>query len=165
MGTYNKQHLKDTNTETVVKFVGNIDATGPALDGANNTLVVSYLKGSKDTGGALRSSNTGGTVLPFYGVKIQAVEWSTNTTVQLVWRGSSANATALALSGTGRIDFAKSGAVIPWNATGTGANTGELFVDAPGVATGNYTIVVTVRKDPEHFDKGALTDRAYFSNP
>lgn len=171
MSSYTKQVLKDTTTETVIKFVGIIDAGGqPTADGPNTTLIVSSLRSALDSNGALRSV-TGGAPKAFYRVYIRDVQWSlatipANSNIQLVWRGSSANSTAFNMAyGPGEFNFQESAAVVAWDAVGTGANTGELFVAANGVINGAYTIMLTIRKDPGDFDKGRLTDAAYFQNP
>lgn len=171
MSTYKTQILKDTTTETVIKFVGVIDAGGqPFTDPANTTLVVSSLKGAYDTNANLRSV-TGGAPKPFYGVNIRDVQWSLATTpansnIQLVWRGSTANSVAFNMAyGPGEFSFEESAAVVVSDAIGTGANCGELFVSANGVINGAYTIMLTVRKNPADFDRGALVDKAYFQYP
>jgi hypothetical protein len=172
MSTYTKQLLKDTTTETVIKFVGVIDAGGqPFTDPANTTLVVSNLRGAYDTNNQLRSV-TGNTPLNFYGVNIREVSWSlatnpSNSNIQLVWRGSSANSVAFNMAyGPGEFDFESSAAVVSSDAVGVAsANCGELFVSANGILNGAYTVVVTIRKNPQYFDRGALVDKSYFQNP
>lgn len=171
MATYSKQILKDTTTETIIKFVGIIDAGGqPSSDGANTTLIVSMLRGAYDTNNALRSV-TGGAPLAFYGVNVRKIDWSlatipANSNIQLVWRGSTANSVAVNMAyGPGSFEFDPSAAVISWDAVGTGANTGELFVSANGVTFGAFTVIITIRKDPRYFDKGYLVDAASFKTP
>jgi hypothetical protein len=171
MGQYSKQLLKDTTTEFTIKFTGIVDGGGPTLDGPNTTLIVSYLRGAIDTGGALRSTNVGGTVLPFYGVNVESIQYSfsstvANSSITLNWRGATSNS-VLAFLPTGQQAFElKEGlGVITWDAVGEGANSGELFIGANGVVSGAYTIIIHGRKNPAHFDRGYLVDPGSFRKP
>ena len=88
--------------------------------------------------------------------KIAKVWWNVNTSsgnagVEVLWAGSgttSANATALFLSGQGYWDLQTSGNSIPNNATLT-ANTiaaGDVLISTKGFVAGdNYTIILEIR--------------------
>lgn len=172
MSTYTKQILKDTTTETTVKFVGVIDAGGqPFSDKPNTTLIMSDLVGALDINGALRSK-TGNAALQFYNSWIRSINWSlatapANSNIQLVWRGNTTNSVAVNMAyGPGQFNFEDSAAVISFDAPNSNAaNSGELFIAANGVVVAAYTVIVNIRKDPKYFDRGALVDKAYFSNP
>jgi hypothetical protein len=171
MSDFKKQIIKDTTTETTIKFVGVIDAGGqPFTDKANTTLVMSDLKGAYDTNNQLRSV-TGGAAQPFYNSWIRSVNWSlatqpANSNIQLVWRGSVANSVAVNMAyGPGQFNFEDSAAVISYDGQGNGANSGELFIAANGIVQGAYTVIVNIRKDPAYFDRSYLTDKAYSKNP
>ena len=171
MSLYKTQIIKDTTADVTIKFTGYMEgANTPQNDGANTTLIVSMLKGAYDTNGALRSV-TGNNALPFYGVWIDKIQYNVgsltaNGSVALNWRGSTSNSVAIYLPvGQETIELNEGWGQIKWDAVGTGANTGELFVSANGVSFGSYTIIVHARKDPVHFDRGRLVDTAYFQNP
>jgi hypothetical protein len=170
MGTYVKQILKDTTTDVTVKFSGIIDASGPTTDGPNTTLIVSMLKGALDSNNALRS-NTGGAPLNFYGVNVSeiyaAVSTSVaNSAVSINWRGSASNSVMMFLpAGETTFDLTRGEGVLFSDASGTGANCGEIFISTSGVVLGAYTIIIKGRKNPAHFDRGYLTNPEYFKIP
>jgi len=179
MASFTKQVLKDTTTETVVKFIGFIDAAAnlpQTLDQANSTLAMASLRGAYDTNNALRSV-TGNAALSFYGTNIRKVNWTiaatpANAAIQLSWRGGGSNANVVAFNfcgGAGELDFTDgttAAVAITDPGVGLGANSGDLIVTAtPGLTAATYTIIVALKKDPKYFDRGALVDKAYFQNP
>ena len=136
--TVTSQTIVDvTGTKTVMKFTN-------LSDGSGETLV------TKMDASALTFMTEDATK------KIAKVWWNVNTSsgnagVEVLWAGSgttSANATALFLSGQGYWDLQTSGNSIPNNATLT-ANTspaGDVLISTKGFVAGdNYTIIIEVR--------------------
>jgi hypothetical protein len=179
-GLFSKQIIKDSTTETVVKFVGYVDsvASPPQSDGANSVLAMSSLNGAYDINNQLRSA-TGNAALGYYGTNIRKITWSVgcspaNSAIQLYWKGGGSNANVVAFNfaaGSGVLDFTDGttgGVVATPSVTilGSGANGGDLVVGGTaGLASASYTIVVALRKNPSQFDRGYLIDPSSFSNP
>lgn len=178
MSSFYKQILKDSTTETVVKFTGFIDAAanGPQTDAANTTLAMASLVGAYDTNGSLRSV-TGGAALSLYKSNVRKIVWAigsspANAAIQVLWKGGGTNANSVMLmlpAGSGQLDFTDGttgGAVSTDPSVGLGANAGDIVLaSSGGLAAGSYSIVLSLKKDPSTFDRGALVDRSYFANP
>lgn len=176
MSVFSKQTLKDSTTETVVKFLGYMDSVPPQGDAPNTSISMANLVGAYDVNMALRSV-TGNAALSLYRTTIKKLVWSVactpaNAAIQVSWKGGGANANVVAFTiaaGAGQIDFNEgvAGGVIPVDPTLlSGANAGDIITsNTAGLTSASYSIIIFLKKDPRDFDKGALVDKASFANP
>jgi hypothetical protein len=66
--------------------------------------------------------------------------------------------------GNGEYDSAGNWVTIPNNAKGTSGCKGDIAVTTRGMAANDsYTMIIELRKDNEHYQRGQLTDPAAFN--
>jgi hypothetical protein len=169
MGTYNKQILKDTTKDTIVKFTGIIDAgTTIAQDPANTSVIVKFLSGALDANGNLLAANTARGV---YKTSVKKIVYSVSCAapgvVQVNYRGNTANQVIANLGpGADKIDFEPDNCVIAYDVAANGINTancGDLFLSSNAVTAGAFTVIVHLRKDNNDFSAGQFADPVAFN--
>ena len=168
------QVLKDTNQKTVIKLTGFFD--GSSGDESNTARIqANTLYGALDANNvplrtALSKSNT---ALPYYGLSIERIWYSSNFQgtghARLSWTsGSAANTkTIIGITGQGNNEFNGQGnwISIPNLAAGTAGCTGDIGIQTYGasVANSTYNIIIELRKDNAHYSKGQFEDPAAFN--
>jgi hypothetical protein len=172
MSVFTKQVLKDSTKDTIVKFVGVIDAGGALVPSdPNATIFVSLLNGARDANGNPRVLANGAvvnTAQNYYETKVRRVYWTLGTAqangvMQLNWKGANSNSVIINMgSGVGdTMDM--EGVTIPFDANGvTSANSGDLFLSANGIVNGAYTVIVELRKTGPQYNYGLAMDRNAF---
>ena len=103
--------------------------------------------------------------LGFYGLSVYRLWYDCGAggDVTLYW-----NATTpmpiIAMNGNGEYDSAGNWVTIPNNAKGTAGCKGDIGVVTRGMAANDsYTMIIELRKDNEHYQRGQLTDPAAFN--
>lgn len=162
---YTYQVLKDTTEQAIIKLTGKFDGTGQE---ANTVRIqANTLSGALDSSKAnLLSSvaNTG--PLSYYGLTLMRV-WYTmsglNSDLEMTWTADTGK-TIMLLSGTGEYDATGQSITIPNNAAGTANCFGDIGFSTRGMAANNsYTVVMELRKDNAHYQRGQFNDPAAFN--
>jgi hypothetical protein len=161
---YTYQVIKDTTEHAVIKLTGKFDGTGQ--EDNHTRITANTLSGAMDTSKAnLLSSvaNTGS--LPFYGLSVNRLwyDCSTDGDVNLFWHADT-TAPIFILNGNGEFDGQGNWVTIPNNTKGTANSKGDIGIQTRGmIANSSYTIILELRKDNEHYQRGHLTDPAAFN--
>jgi hypothetical protein len=164
--SFSYQVVKDTTEHVVIKLTGSFDGTGQE---ANTVRIqANTLYGALDTSKAnLLSSSANTGALGFYGLSIYRVwyDCSTDGDVQLYWNAETP-APIMYLNGNGEYDAAGNWITIPNNTKGTTGSKGDIGIVTRGmVANSSYTIIMELRKDNEHYQRGQMNDPAAFNYP
>lgn len=161
---YTYQVIKDTTEHAVIKLTGSFDGTGQESNGTR--IQANTLYGALDSskGNLLVSTaNTG--ALSYYGLSIHRIWYDCSTTgdVQMYWSANTP-VTMVYLNGNGEYDGAGNWVTLPNNAAGTPGCRGDIGVVTRGmVANDSYTIIVELRKDNAHYQRGQFNDPAAFN--
>lgn len=159
------QVMKDTTEHAVIKLTGSFDGTS----GQENNVAriqANTLYGALDSSkGNLLSSvaNTG--PLSYYGLGAYRIWYDCSTTgdVKLFWNATTP-ITLMMLNGNGEYDGAGNWITIPNAAAGTPGCTGDIGITTRGMtANDSYTIIVELRKDNKHYQRGQFNDPAAFN--
>lgn len=167
---YSYQVLKDDTQHAVIKLTGEFDGSGQE----NNVyrIQANTLYGALDSSRAnLLSSvaNTG--ALSYYGLTVNRIWYDTDTAtgdVQLYWANTaSSNASdgvpLVFMQGNGEYDGAGNWITIKNPTVGVN-NNGDIAVCTRGqVANASYTIILELRKDNAHYQRGQFNDPAAFN--
>lgn len=157
------QVLKDTTEHTVVKLTGSFDGSGQEANSAR--IQANTLYGALNANTVPGLLVSGGTALPFYGLSVFRVWYDCMVTgdVQLYWKANT-DTPIMYLNGNGEYDGAGNWVTIPNNG-GAGA-TGDIGIATRGMVSGDsYTIVMELRKDNAHYQRGQFNDPAAFNYP
>ena len=164
------QTIKDSNQLTVIKLTGIFDGSGQETNTAR--IVAGSLSGALDANSKPMRSilSLSNTALPFYGLSVKRIEYhvnmptSTTGFVRLAWQGNSgSNGTIAVLNGVGSIGGEQAETITnPLSPVGGGG----IALSTIGAAAGSsYTIILELRKDNAHFDRGQFSDPAAFNYP
>jgi hypothetical protein len=162
------QVIKDTTEHAVIKLTGRFDGTNGQEDNASriaaNTLYGALDANSVPLRTALSVSNT---ALPYYGLSVNRLWYdtlnSTNADVEVFW-SSANNETLMLLSGNGEYDGAGNWVTLPNSEVGTPGCNGNIGIRTRGMGANNsYTIVLELRKDNHHYQRGQFNDPAAFN--
>ncbi len=162
--SYTSQVIKDTTESVVIKLTASFDGSGQESNTAR--IVANSLYGALATNGYPVANIHGGsanTTLGYYGLALNRLwyDCTSNGDVQLSWTADT-SATLLYLSGNGEYDGAGNWTTIPNNA-GTGRN-GNIGVTTRNMTAGDsYTMIVELRKDNAHYQRGQFNDPAAFN--
>ena len=159
------QILKDTTEHTVIKLTSvwtdDIQEDNPHRISANTL----YGALNANTNPGLLSD--GGSALPYYGLSIHRIWYDTvNASASDVCLYWNANPTIpiMYLSGNSEYDGAGNWVTIPNAAEGTSQCNGDIGIRTRGyVANTSYTIVIELRKDNAHYQRGQLTEPGAFN--
>jgi len=164
------QVLRDTTTDAVIKITGQFD--GSTGNEANNARIqANTLYGALDANSVpLRSSlSVSNTALPYYNLQVTGAQYfvsmGTSTppgSVELFWSGNTTanNATIFYLNGNGEFGSQQNPAIIN-NATNPNGNLG---INTYGVTANTaYTLIINLRKDNAHYQRGQFNDPAAFN--
>jgi hypothetical protein len=162
--SFTYQVIKDTTEHVVIKLTGSFDGTGQE----SNTIRIqaNTLYGALDSskGNLLVSAaNTG--ALSYYGLALNRLwyDCSMGGDVQLFWN---ANTTLplIIMNGNGEYDGMGNWTTIPNNTAGTAGSKGDIGVVTRGMAANDsYTMVIEMRKDNQHYQRGQFNDPAAFN--
>ena len=161
---YTYQVIKDTTEHAVIKLTAKFDGTGQ--EDEHYRIKANTLYGALDSskGNLLVSSaNTG--PLSYYGLAVNRVwyDCSTDGDVQLFWHADTA-VSCLFLNGNGEFDGMGNWTTIPNNAKGTANCSGDIGIQTRGmIANSSYTIILELRKDNAHYQRGQFNDPAAFN--
>lgn len=147
--------MADTNTRTVIRFCGEVDAVGET---ANTKISGRMLKGALATDSNNRVLvASGGTPRTNYRYTIERIFYSTNFPsggyLKLYWDGATPSTIAL-LNGTGDIDVLDNMGSINNTATTPNGNVGFTIVNP--AANGFYNVILELRKDLKDYDAGQV---------
>lgn len=167
---YSYQVLKDDTQFAVIKLTGEFDGTGQ--EDNVRRIQANTLSGAMDTSKANLLSSTANTgALPYYGLTITRCWYDSDTgagDVQLYWANSISSTAAdgvpiFLMQGSGEYDITGSWASLQ-NPTVTANNNGDIAIRTRGqVANSSYTIVLELRKDNAHYQRGQFNDPAAFN--
>jgi hypothetical protein len=162
--SFTYQVIKDTTEHVVIKLTASFDGTGQE----SNTIRIqaNTLYGALDSskGNLLVSAaNTG--ALSYYGLSLNRLwyDCAAGGDVQLFWNASTP-ATLIAMNGNGEYDGMGNWTTIPNNTAGASGSKGDIGVVTRGMAANDsYTMVIEMRKDNQHYQRGQFNDPAAFN--
>jgi hypothetical protein len=162
--------LKDDTQHAVIKLTARFDGTGQESNAAR--IVANTLYGALATNGFPVANVWGGsanTTLPYYGLSVNRMWYDTpgnaNTDVELFWSATSSN-TIFYLNANGEYDGAGNWITIPNPTAGAAGSNGNIGIITRGMGAGDsYTIILELRKDNAHYQRGQFNDPAAFNYP
>jgi hypothetical protein len=161
---YTYQVMKDTTEHAVIKITGSFDGTGQESNAVR--IQANTLYGALDSSkGNLLSSSANTGPLSYYGLGAYRIWYDCSSTgdVQLFWNAATPQ-TMMYFNGNGEYDGAGNWITIPNNAVGTTGCKGDIGIVTRGmVANDSYTIIVELRKDNAHYQRGQFNDPAAFN--
>ena len=160
------QILKDTTEHTVIKLTAKW--TDDVQENNASRIEANTLYGALDSSKAnllVSSANTG--PLSFYGLSVHRIWYDTvNATasdVELYWAADTSD-TLMMLSGNSEYDGAGNWVTISNSAKNTANCNGNIGIRTRGYAANtSYTIVIELRKDNAHYQRGQFNDPAAFN--
>jgi hypothetical protein len=162
--TLGYQVIKDTTEHAVIKLTGFFDGTGQEND--PDRIQANTLYGALDSSKANLLSSTANTgPLSFYGLAVNRMWYDCDTTgqVSLFWNADTVSY-IYHLNGNGEYDGSGNWTTIPNQAKGTAGCKGDIGIITRGmVANSCYTIILELRKDNEHYQRGQFNDPAAFN--
>ena len=165
MPTTTYQVLKDTTEHAVIKLTAkwtdDVQEDNPHRISANT---LSGALNANTTPGLL---SDGGSALPYYGLSVHRIWYDTvnasASDVELYWNANPVVSLML-LSGNSEYDGAGNWVTIPNAAKGTNSCNGDIGIRTRGyTANTSYTIVIELRKDNAHYQRGQLTEPGAFN--
>jgi hypothetical protein len=168
---FSYQVLKDDTQHAVIKLTGEFDNSGQEEN--LSRITANTLYGAVDSSKANLLSSTANTgPLDYYGLTVTRLWYDVDSTgdVQLYWRANNDPA-ALANSGVplmllqGNGEYNNAGNWPSIKNPSVDANTnGDISICTRGHgANTGYTIIMELRKDNAHFQRGQLNDPAAFN--
>ena len=161
--SFTYQVIKDTTEHTVIKLTGSFDGSGQESNIAR--IQANTLYGALNANTVPGLLTSGGSALPYYGLSLYRLwyDCAAGGDVQLFWRADT-NMPLMILNGNGEYDGAGNSPTIPNNAS-TGKN-GDIGIVTRGMAANDsYTMVIELRKDNAHYQRGQFNDPAAFNYP
>lgn len=160
--------LKDDTQHAVIKLTAKFDGTGQETNTAR--IVANTLSGALATNGFLVANTQGGsanTTLSYYGLAINRLWYdcsgTANSDVELYWSATASN-TAFFMNGNGEYDGAGNWITIPNPTAGAAGSNGNIGITTRGMGNGDsYTIILELRKDNAHYQRGQFNDPAAFN--
>ena len=162
--SFTYQVMKDTTEHAVIKLTASFDGTGQENNVAR--IQANTLFGAMDSSKAnLLSSSANTGALPYYGLGAFRIwyDCAAGGDVQLFWNATTP-VPMLIMNGNGEYDGAGNWITIPNAAAGTPGCKGDIGVVTRGMsANDSYTIIMELRKDNAHYQRGQLNDPAAFN--
>lgn len=160
------QVIKDTTEHAVIKLTGLFSGT----DGQeSNTARVqaNSLYGAMDANKTKTLSDPTHTgELPYYGLSVYRLWYdcpASNGNVELYWTADTSK-TIFHLNGNSEYDAAGNWITIPNNTVGTSNANGNIGITTRGMGVNDsYTILVELRKDNAHYQRGQFNDPSAFN--
>ena len=157
--------MKDTTEHTVIKLTGRFD--GSSQESNTARIQANTLYGAMDSSKAnLLSSvaNTG--PLPYYGLAINRVWYdcpTSNASVEMFWQATTPR-TIMFLNGNSEYDASGNWITISNQTAGEPGSNGNIgFTTRNMGANDSYTIILELRKDNTHYQRGQFNDPAAFN--
>lgn len=162
---FSYQTLKDTTEHVVIKLTGQFDGSGQESN--NYRIVANSLYGALDANNVpLRSAlSVSNTAKPYYGLGLYRLwyDCSSNGDVLLSWTATQ-SAPIFWLNGNGEYDGAGNWITISNNAQGTAGANGDIGITTRNMNAGDsYTMIMELRKDNAHYQRGQFNDPAAFN--
>ena len=162
--SFTYQVIKDTTEHVVIKLTASFDGSGQE----SNTIRIqaNTLYGALDSskGNLLVSAaNTG--ALSYYGLSLNRLwyDCAAGGDVQLFWNANTPS-TLIAMNGNGEYDGMDNWTTIPNNTAGAAGSKGDIGIVTRGMtANDSYTMVIEMRKDNQHYQRGQFNDPAAFN--
>ena len=165
------QVLRDSTTDVVIKLTGQFDGLSVNETANNIKVVANSFYGALDANSVpLRSSlSVSNTPLPYYNLQLTSAQYfvsmstaSPPGSVELFWAGNTTanNATIFYLNGNGEYGSQQQPAILN-NAINPNGNLGINTYGAS--ANTAYTIILSLRKDNAHYQRGQFNDPAAFN--
>ena len=163
---YTFQTLSDTNQHTVIKLTGLFD--GSTSESNNTRIQANTLNFALDTSKAnLLSSSANTGALSYYGLSVDRVWYNSSAAVELYWASTASANTIMYIPafGTGSFNGEGNWTTIPNNAQGQAGCIGDIGVKSVGTPAVNtsYDIIISLRKDNQHYSRGQLADPSAFN--
>ena len=162
--SFTYQVIKDTTEHAVIKLTASFDGSGQEANAVR--IQANTLYGAMDTSkGNLLSSSANTGALSFYGLSLYRLwyDCAAGGDVTLYWNAATPMP-LMSLNGNGEYDSAGNWVTIPNNAKGTSGCKGDISVVTRGMAANDsYTMILELRKDNEHYQRGQLSDPAAFN--
>lgn len=168
---YSYQVLKDDTQKAIIKLTGAFDGTGDESN--NHRIQANSLYGALATNGYLVANVHGGaanTPLPYYGLSVHRCwydTWPYEGDVTMYWYSDDPQPIFL-MNGNGEYDGNGNWITIK-NVNAEIANTnGDIGIKsrcAPNCNAASYTIIIELRKDNAHYQRGQFNDPAAFNYP
>lgn len=166
------QVIKDTQQKSIIKLTGFFDGSNGDENNGSRIAANSLAYALDSSKANLLSSvaNTG--PLSYYGLSVEKIWWSCNFSgtghARLYWNSDAASNTKTIMSisnGNGMYNDPGNWITIPNNAAATANCFGDIGITTFGanVANSAYTIVMELRKDNAHYDRGQLEDPGAFN--
>lgn len=166
--SYTYQVMKDTTEHAVIKLTASFDGTGQETNTAR--IQANTLYGALDSSKANLLSSTANTgPLGYYGLGAYRIWYDCGAggDVQLFWScgADSANQKPMmVMNGNGEYDGAGNWITIPNNAYPNANCKGDIGIVTRGMlANDSYTIIMELRKDNAHYQRGQFNDPAAFN--
>lgn len=172
---YSYQVLKDDTQFAVIKLTSTFDGTGQ--EDNVKRIVANSLYGALATNGFPIANVYGGaanTPLSYHGLTVNRVWYDTpslNSSVELYWANTDVGVTAnagvplISMHGNGEYDGNGNWITIK-NPSVTSNNNGDIAITTRGqTANTSYTIILELRKDNAHYQRGQFNDPAAFNYP
>ena len=159
------QVLKDTTEHAVIKLTASFDGSTQEANAVRIQANTLYGAINANTNPGLLVN--GGNPLPYYGLSVYRIwyDCATDGDVELYWHAGT-NKTIAFLNGNGEYDAAGNWITIPNNTAGTPSSNGDIGITTRGmVANSSYTIIMELRKDNAHYQRGQLTEPGAFNYP
>ena len=158
------QVLKDTTEHAIIKLTARW--TDDTQEDNPNRISANTLYGALNANTTPGLLSQGGSPLPYYGLSVHRIWYDTvnasASDVELYWNASPV-VSLMMLSGNSEYDGAGNWVTIPNAAKGTSGCNGDIGLRTRGyTANTSYTIVIELRKDNAHYQRGQLNDPASF---
>jgi hypothetical protein len=170
---FSYQILKDDTQHAVIKLTGEFDGSGQ--ENNPSRISANTLYGALDANNVpLRTSlSLSNTAKSYYGLTINRLWYDVDTAVgdvQLFWRNTTSSDAAdgtpiIFMQGNGEYDGNGNWITIK-NPTANANNNGDIGIRTRGQqANASYTLVIELRKDNAHYQRGQFNDPAAFNYP
>lgn len=167
MPTTTYQVIKDTTEHAVIKLTASW--TDSVQEDNPNRIPASTLYGALNANATPGLLSSGGSALPYYGLSVNRLWYDTTngTTgdVELYWNANPVY-NLMILSGNSEYDGAGNWVTIPNAAKANNATdcNGDIGIRTRGmVANTSYTIIIELRKDNTHYQRGHLSEPGAFN--
>ena len=162
--TYTIQIMKDTTEHSVIKLTASFDGSGQESNAVR--IQANTLYGAMDTSkGNLLSSAANTGALSYYGLGVYRAwyDCAAGGDVQLYWNATTPQP-ILIMNGNGEYDGAGNWITINNNTAGAPKSNGDIGIVTRGMtANDSYTIILELRKDNAHYQRGQFNDPAAFN--
>lgn len=155
--------MKDTTEHAVVKLTGKFDGSGQ--ENSNGRLAAWAFSGALNANTVPGLLSSGGEKLPYYGLGINRIwyDCASDGEVELFWMADIPR-TIMFLNGNGDYNATSNWITIPNSAKGSANCKGDIGINTRGMTPdSSYTIIIELRKDNAHFQRGQFNDPAAFN--